>query len=117
MNVNLYGIRIPYKAKYYTDKMFHVLSQAYQSVSGKPIGLADLGSSAKSFGFFIACTVSATISQSVMGTQVTIFRRALQMLKDQKRDNELTDEEKMMQRLQTIINDEVQQEHFHLAAQ
>ncbi len=88
MNINIYGIRIPYRSqdsnidKYYTHKMFDVLSQAYQSVCGKPIGITDLGNSTKSFGFYIACTVSATIHQSVMGTQVTIFKRALQMLKD-----------------------------------
>lgn len=83
-NIQFYAVRINSS----TNKMFNIMSEAYQSIAKKPIGFSDMGNSTKSFGFYIACTVGLTLGSTIIGTQVTKFRQALSFLKNQKKDQE-----------------------------
>lgn len=84
--VNLYGIKITNL----TDVMFRIFSDVYQSVAKKPMTIADLGQGTGSFGFFVANTVTATLSSSVVNSDVSFIKRALKEMKEMKRDNKLT---------------------------
>lgn len=46
--------------------MFNILSQAYQSVTGKSIEFADLGKSTVGLGYFIAYTVADTVNNAIL---------------------------------------------------
>ena len=41
-----------------------------------------------------------------MGTQMTVFRRSLNILKNEKRNAEVADEQKFMERMETLVRDE-----------
>lgn len=75
--VNLYGIKITN----ITDKMFRIFSDVYQSVAKKPMTIADLGQGTGSFGFFVANTVTATLSSSVVNSDVSFIKRALKEMR------------------------------------
>jgi hypothetical protein len=54
--------------------------------------VANLGQSTNAFGFYIACTVSATIGSSSMGTQASMLKKAINYLRELKNNNLLTQE-------------------------
>lgn len=89
--VNVYGVKITK----ITDKMFSIFSDAYQTVAKKPMPIADLGHSVGSFGFFVANTVTATLSSSVVNSDVSFIKRALKEMKQLKKDNKLTVEQQV----------------------
>lgn len=89
--VNVYGVKITK----ITDKMFSIFSDAYQSIAKKPMPLADLGNSVGSFGFFVANTVTATLSSSVVNSDVSFIKRALREMKELKKNNVLTVEQQV----------------------
>jgi hypothetical protein len=70
--------------------MFRIFSDVYQSVAKKPMTVADLGKGTDSFGFFVANTVTATLSSSVVNSDVSFIKRALKEMKQMKNDNKLT---------------------------
>lgn len=75
--INLYGIKITTT----TDQMFIILSEAYQNIAKKPIQTADLGDNIQALGFYIASTVTATLSGSVMNSDVSLIKKALKSLR------------------------------------
>eukprot|EP00825_Cyclidium_porcatum_P036758 TRINITY_DN3946_c0_g1_i1.p1 TRINITY_DN3946_c0_g1~~TRINITY_DN3946_c0_g1_i1.p1 ORF type:complete len:575 (-),score=85.89 TRINITY_DN3946_c0_g1_i1:473-2197(-) len=95
-NIQFYAI----KMTQYTNKMFNILSQAYQTIAKKPINITNMGSSTQQFGFYVACTVGMTIGSTIVGTQITKFRQAINFLKDQKKDQEKTEEHVQKSQLQ-----------------
>jgi hypothetical protein len=83
--INLYAIKITAT----TDKMFLILNDAYQAVAKKPINTADLSKNINAFGFYIASTVTATLSGSVVNSDVSMIKKALKALRELKDQNKL----------------------------
>lgn len=81
--INLYGIKITKS----TDKMFMILNDSYQNVAKKPIQTADLSKNINAFGFYIASTVTATLSGSVVNSDVSMIKKALKALRELKDQN------------------------------
>ena len=75
--INLYGIKITNN----TDQMFMILNEAYQNIAKKPIQIADLSKNINAFGFYIASTVTATLSGSVVNSDVSMIKKALKSLR------------------------------------
>jgi hypothetical protein len=71
--INLYGIKITNT----TDKMYEIFSEVYQNQAKTPMCIGNLGQNTKSFGFYIASTVTATLSASVVNSDVSYIKRAL----------------------------------------
>ena len=71
--INLYGIKITN----ITDKMYEIFSEVYQNQAKTPMCIGNLGQNTKSFGFYIASTVTATLSASVINSDVSYIKRAL----------------------------------------
>lgn len=69
--------------------MFLLLNEAYQNISKKPIQIADLSKNINSFGFYIASTVTATLSGSVANSDVSMIKKALKSLRELKDKNKL----------------------------
>lgn len=87
--INLYGIKIAA----HTDKMYKIFNDVYQDVAKKPIQIADLSKNIKAFGFFIASTVTATLSGSVVNSDVSMIKKALKHLRELKNNNKLVEEQ------------------------
>jgi len=80
LGINFYCIKI----KEDTNIMYFLLSKEHAAISKTPIKLADLGTNVESFGFFIQCTVNATISNTVLGSEIASIKNALSKLKKEK---------------------------------
>ena len=51
-----------------TDKMYSIMNEVYQKECGRKINVANLGNSTKTFGFFLASSLSKTITEtSIIG--------------------------------------------------
>lgn len=81
--------------------MYMILNDSYQSVAKKPIQTADLSRNIDAFGFYIASTVTATLSGSVVNSDVSMIKKALKALRELK-DNDKLPEEEMLSKLMQI---------------
>lgn len=70
--------------------MYQIFSEVYQEEAKTPMCVANLGQDTKSFGFYIASTVTATLSASVLNSDVSYIKRALKELKINHKDQKLT---------------------------
>ena len=79
-DINLYAIKITST----TDKMYNVMSEVYQKTCGKKLQIADLGQSTKCFGFFVTCTINATITQTALKNDIIMMKDMMLNLKKNK---------------------------------
>lgn len=54
--------------------------------------MADLSKNINAFGFYIASTVTATLSGSVVNSDVSMIKKALKNLREMKNKNKLPEE-------------------------
>ena len=89
--INLYAIKITNL----TDKMFIIFNETYQAIAQRPIEIADLSKNINAFGFYIASTVTATLSGSVANSDVSMIKKALKTLRELKNNNKMPEEEEL----------------------
>ena len=106
-DINLYAIKITNS----TDKMLNIFSEVYQKTCGKKMQIANLGQSTKCFGFFITCTINATITQTALKDNINVMNDIMMKLKKDKQltmvsnsvDQNKMEEEKQIENLVKVV--------------
>ena len=64
--------------------MFKILDESYTAVMNKPINFADLGHSTNGFNFFVASTVSSSISSAQLQSSSSLLNKLITLSSQQK---------------------------------